>query len=54
MFSNMADVDNMHWNNSNRAFLQAFIARNPLTYEQAKPILAAIASAHGELSLKVC
>jgi len=38
---------NTQWNNSNRAFLQAFIARNPLTFEEAKPILAAISSAHG-------
>lgn len=31
--------------NSNRAFLQAFLARNTLTYETSKPLLAAIFSA---------
>ncbi|MCJ1278003.1 hypothetical protein MMC21_005817 [Puttea exsequens] len=34
------------WNNSHRAFLQAFVARNPLTFDEAKPLLAAIISAH--------
>lgn len=31
-----------HYNDSNRAFLQAFLARGTLTLKQAKPILAAI------------
>ena len=35
------------YNNSNRAFLQAFIARSTLTFEEAKPLLAAILTAHG-------
>ena len=35
------------YDNSHRAFLQAFFARSVLTYEDAKPILAAILSAHG-------
>ena len=35
------------YNNANRAFLQAFIARSTLTFEEAKPILAAILTAHG-------
>lgn len=33
------------YNNSNRAFLQAFLARSALTYEAAQPILAGIFSA---------
>lgn len=44
----MAEYEESHYNNSNRAFLQAFIARNPLTFEEAKPILASIFSAHGK------
>ena len=43
--ANMADYE---YNNSNCAFLQAFIARNPLTFEEAKPILSSILSAHGK------
>jgi hypothetical protein len=35
------------YNDSNRAFLQAFMARSTMTFEEAKPILAAIFSAHG-------
>ncbi|KAL9128348.1 MAG: hypothetical protein Q9217_002952 [Psora testacea] len=46
----MADYDNAEYNNSHRAFLQAFIARSTLTFEEAKPILAAIFGAHGELN----
>lgn len=45
----MAEYEESHYNNSNRAFLQAFIARNPLTFDEAKPILASIFSAHGKL-----
>ena len=44
----MAEYEESQYNNSNRAFLQAFIARNPLTFEEAKPILASIFSAHGK------
>lgn len=36
----------MDYDDSNRAFLQAFLARSTLTFETAKPILAAIFSAH--------
>ena len=36
----------MEFEDSNRAFIQAFSARNVLTFEQAKPILAAIFSIH--------
>lgn len=41
----MPGMPNPGYNNSNRAFLQAFLARSTLTYETAKPILAAIFSA---------
>ncbi len=43
----MSEDNDPQYNNSNRAFLQAFIARSTLTYEEAKPILAAILTAHG-------
>jgi hypothetical protein len=43
----MAD-DQSQYNSSHRAFLQAFLARSVLTLEDAKPILAAIITAHGE------
>lgn len=35
------------YDNSHRAFLQAFLARSVLTFQDAKPILAAILTAHG-------
>lgn len=38
------------YNDSNRAFLQAFMARSTMTFEEAKPVLAAIFSAHGGFS----
>ena len=44
----MADDDNSQYNNSHRAYLQAFLARSVLTLDEAKPILAAIMSVHGE------
>lgn len=34
------------YNDSNRAFLQAFMARSTMTFEEAQPVLAAILSAH--------
>ncbi|GIK05280.1 hypothetical protein Aspvir_009384 [Aspergillus viridinutans] len=34
------------YNDSNRAFLQAFMARSTMTFEEARPVLAAIFSAH--------
>ena len=43
----MADDADGQYNNSNRAFIQAFIARSTLTFEEAKPLLAAIFTAHG-------
>lgn len=42
----MADDTDSQYNNSNRAFLQAFIARSTLTFDEAKPLLAAIFTAH--------
>lgn len=50
----MSGDDDEQYNNSNRAFLQAFLARSVLTYEQSKPILAAIFTAHGTLSTVYC
>ena len=44
----MAEYEDEAYNNTNRAFLQAFLARSTLTYEEAKPILAAIFTAYGE------
>ena len=33
------------YDDRNRAFLQAFIARSTLTFEEARPVIAAIESA---------
>ena len=44
----MADDSNPQYNNVNRAFLQAFISRGTLTFEEAKPIIAAISTVHGK------
>lgn len=35
------------YNDGNRAFLQAFMARSAMSFEEAKPVLAAIFSANG-------
>ena len=43
----MAENGDSTYNNANRAFLQAFLARSTLTYDQAKPIIAAILTAQG-------
>ena len=43
----MSDEEGSPYNNTNRAFLQALLARSTITYEEAKPILAAIFTAHG-------
>ncbi|KAL6718221.1 hypothetical protein ACLMJK_004309 [Lecanora helva] len=42
----MAEAVDGEYNNSHRAFLQAFIARSTVTFEDAKPILAAILTAN--------
>ncbi|KAI9681533.1 MAG: hypothetical protein M1817_002817 [Caeruleum heppii] len=39
------------YDDSNRAFLQAFLARGTMTGAEAKPILAAIFTAHGKYTL---
>ncbi|KAI1105172.1 Nse1 non-SMC component of SMC5-6 complex-domain-containing protein [Jackrogersella minutella] len=39
-----------HYDDGNRAFLQAFMARGTMTFTQAKPILAAIFTAQDQLS----
>lgn len=39
------DDDNSSYNNTHRAFLQAFLARQTLTLETAKPLIAAIETA---------
>jgi len=41
------DIGVVDYNDSNRAFLQAFMAHSSMTFEEARPILAAIFSAHG-------
>ena len=43
----MEDVEDDAYDNRHRAFLQAFIARSTLTFEEAKPVLAAIFGARG-------
>lgn len=46
--SKMANgMDEEGYNDSNRAFLQAFMARSTMTFEEARPVLAAIFSAQG-------
>ena len=42
------DDEEVEWNDSHRAFLQAFMARAVLTFEEAKPILSAISTVHGK------
>ena len=49
----MAEDGESQYNNCNRAFLQAFLARSILTLDEAKPILAAILTAHGRSSFPV-
>ena len=43
----MADLVRHGYNDSNRAFLQAFMAHSSVTFEEAKLVLAEIFSAHG-------
>ena len=45
--------DEHQYNDSNRAFLQAFMAKGALTLKDAKPILARIFSAHGRWTLNL-
>ena len=44
----MSGNEETPYNNINRAFLQVFLARSTLTFEESKPILAAIFTAYGE------
>lgn len=44
-------MDDTNYNDSNRAFLQAFLARGAMTFEEAQPILAAIFSIQGGYTL---
>ncbi|KAJ5118438.1 DNA repair protein Nse1 [Penicillium atrosanguineum] len=39
-------MDNSTYNDCNRAFLQAFMARSSMNFDEAQPVLAAIISAH--------
>jgi hypothetical protein len=47
--TNMSDngENEQVYNNSHRAFLQSFLSRATLTFEQARPIVAAIEKAQG-------
>ena len=45
----MPDDQAEEYDDSHRAFLQAFLARGTLTLDEAKPIIAAIWSVKGEL-----
>lgn len=44
-------MDTDGYDDANRAFLQAFMARSSMTLEEAQPILAAILSTHGTYTL---
>jgi hypothetical protein len=46
-----SEVASGHYNNSHRAFIQAFMAHSTLTFSEAKPILAAVMTAQGMLSV---
>lgn len=43
----MANVDEDDYDDGNRAFLQAFMARSNMTFEEARPVLASIFTANG-------
>lgn len=43
----MDDDEGSNYDNSHRAFLQAFMGRAVMTFEEAKPVLAAILTAQG-------
>lgn len=47
MSDNAENDDDPVYNNSHRAFLQSFLSRATLTFEQARPIVAAIEKAQG-------
>jgi hypothetical protein len=43
-------MDDTLYNDSNRAFLQAFLARSTMTFEEARPVLAAIFTVLGRFA----
>ena len=49
-----APESSQQYNVTHRALLQAIMARSTITFAEARPVLAAILSAHGELILWVC
>ncbi len=46
----MSEDEDVHYDHTHRALLQAFLARSILNFDEAKPLLAAILSAQGEPS----
>ena len=42
------DDEDVEWNRGHRAFLQAFMARATLTFDEAKPMIAAMQSVQGQ------
>lgn len=44
----MDEHQDSSYDNSHRAFLQAFMGRSVMTLEEAKPVLAAILTAQGK------
>ena len=49
--SAMTEETDSEYDHANRAFLQAFIARSILTFDEAKPIIASILGVRGRYSL---
>jgi len=47
----MDDEQSPDYDNTHRAFLQVFLAKGTLTFEEAKPILANILTANGKTPL---
>lgn len=47
----MPEADETGYNDSNRAFLQAFMARSSMTFDEARPVLAAIFSVQGRITM---
>lgn len=40
-------MEDVEYNDANRAFIQAFMARSSMTLPEVQPVLAAIISLHG-------
>jgi hypothetical protein len=49
----MPETDDTGYNDSNRAFLQAFMARSSMTFDEARPVLAAIFSVQGLITMSL-